>query len=157
MNKHNFTILIMTVDYEEIHELNKIFSTNYDLNQWIKLKETFNKNKIELLGTSEYYNDKFNGNNLIYYDNDYTDDYVVNKYSKQLNDVFEIYETKLCSKLYGGIAVFGSVNKISIIDTYNIHITLNKFKCNLYEYDCDKKLTNIVEFNDILFMDYDIP
>jgi len=68
MNVPKFEFLIATLDYTELHELNRVYSTDHDYNKWKELKQTFSNIGLELLGTLEYFNGKVVRNNLIYYD-----------------------------------------------------------------------------------------
>jgi hypothetical protein len=155
MNVPKFKFLIATVDYTELYELNKIYSTDHDYNKWKELKQTFSNVGIELLGTLEYFNGKVVRNNLIYYDPDYTDDYFEKYYPKNLDEIFDLYEEKLYIDLDEKIAIFGSPCGFSFISTYAINDTLKKFRNGLYEFEPGKELLDIKELDNVLYMVYD--
>lgn len=114
------------------------------------------QNGLELLATIDYMDIKTTIKNLIYYDPNYTDDYLELTYSKNFDEILNLYEEKLYTKNSDciAIAIFGSSKKFSFISTYKIYGILNDFHGSLFEFACDKELSNIKKIDDILYMEY---
>ncbi len=156
MNNHKFEFLIVSITNSEFEILNKVYTINDEWEESKKLTNSFDILGLELLGTMEYSNGCFHKNNLIYYHPYILEDYVEKNYSKNLDEIFILCEKNIFDNYKNKIAIFGCPNKFSFISTYSFHITFNEIYGSLCDYTCDKKLLNIKQLDDILYMQYDV-
>lgn len=126
MDKNKFNLIFITIDWNELIHLTKIYQYVKYSNIYYEYKECLDQIGLELIGTYEPSENKIQ--NLMYYEDNYKDNIISNNYLMSLDDMVEFYKDNF-AVLVGDdykIAIFGSKNKFNFIKTYEFNIFISK-------------------------------
>jgi hypothetical protein len=156
MNMPIYNLMFVTIDFGEMDKLNKMYSTNLDLDNYNNFSEELCKNGAELIGTYEFKNTANNGENLIYYENRYTNSYLNDTYQMDFEKIVKYYETHFLSNCDNSkVVIFGFPEKVGYVKTYEIHRIMKNFYTMVYSHDYPRKLTNVKTHENSIYMIYD--
>ena len=149
-----YNLMFVTIDFGEMDKLKKMFSTYNDLYDYKEFTDKLKNENAEIIGVYELKNTGNNGENLIYYEERYTNSYLNDTYQMNFEEIVKYYETHFynCNTNAQNIMIIGFYKKVTFVKTYEIHKIMQDFHKMIYYYDFPRRVTNIKTHENAIYM-----